>query len=277
MQVYLYLIRLEWRRMFTYRFEFWAELIFGILLKCTVVYFLWSTLYETLDSPLLKGIPFKYMLAYVLLSVSMKDMIIGKTVGILSDDIYQGSLNKYLIYPSSFVFQKLAAHLARTLFHFLQIPCFFIFLSFFFDHSLSWQRLALAFLPIILGACLYFMMNAILELSAFKWDSVWSLSVGLRFVSNFLGGISVPLALFPEEYRSLLIWTPFYYCAGYPLEILTGISNNPDQPISMELSSMLFQSLGQGTFFALIWFIFFSLMFHLVYLRCLRSYSGIGI
>ena len=127
MAVYLYLIKLELRKILTYRFEFWVELLVGISLKCAVVYFLWTTLFETLDAPFLKGIPFKLMLTYVILTVSMKEMIIGKTVGVLSDDIYQGSLNKYLIYPSSFVFQKLASHLARTLFYYLQLPIFFGF------------------------------------------------------------------------------------------------------------------------------------------------------
>ena len=276
MAVYLHIMGLEWRKILTYRAEFWVELFVGLSLKCIVVYFLWTTLFHTLAAPFVKGIPFGLMLGYAILTVSMKEMVIGKTVGVLSDEIYQGSLNKYLIYPTSFVFQKLASHLAKSLFYFAQLPIFFLFVEFFFDYSLRWINLLYGFLPIIVGACLYFMMNAILELSAFRWDTVWSLGVALRFVANFLGGASVPLALFPNPYQEILRYTPFYYCAGFPVEILTSFREGMEQSA---LRGAGLSSLSDGTAFVIgvLWLGFFTAVFHLLYRRCLKTYSGIGI
>ena len=59
-------------------------------------------------------------------------------------------------------------------------------------------------------------------LVAFWADNVWSLNVMLRFTSELLGGMMLPLSLFPQWAQDVLVWTPFPYLFYVPVMTLLG-------------------------------------------------------
>jgi ABC-2 type transport system permease protein len=86
------------------------------------------------------------------------------------------------------------------------------------------------------------------------------MSYALRLV---LSGMIAPIAMFPPAVQQVLQWLPFPYMLNFPVEILMGRVNTPEQ--------MLF---GFSIQFA--WVIVFAVAVTVVWKLAIRSYSAVG-
>jgi ABC-2 type transport system permease protein len=61
-----------------------------------------------------------------------------------------------------------------------------------------------------------------LQLVAFWADNCWSLLVAHRIVASLLGGLLLPLSLFPRWSQPALDALPFRYMFAFPVDVLLG-------------------------------------------------------
>ena len=116
---------------------------------------------------------------------------------------------------------------------------------------------------VALANLLGFLLRFTVMLVAFWADNVWSLNVMLRFLSELLGGLMLPLSLFPQWAQDVLMWTPFPYLFYVPVMTLLGEVGAAEWAFGM-LVTVVWTAVMAGVALAVWW-------------RGRLSYTGVGI
>lgn len=263
MQVYA----MELRKGITYRADFWVNFIGQTFSTIVISYFLWKSIFEYNQVTELNGYTLNKMVFYYLVVPLIFRVQQGEAIGSISKDIYEGGLNKFILYPINYYYYKIATYFANaTLFLGQLILIIFLYQFFIGDssvYSFNLSNSIMFFSALILGTLTYFALNSISELISFWADNIWSLGVIVRFFTNFLGGGMVPLAFFPEWGQTILKYTPFPYFISFPIKLLFG---------EVLLYEFFFNML-----ILTFWCAIFILISKFVWNRGKFAYTGVGI
>lgn len=258
---------IEIRKVLSYRVDFWMQFLANVLAQVAIAYFLWKAIYDYRGVDELGGYSFAAMMLYYLCVPLVNRMIRGPEMAFISQEIYDGTLNRYLIYPISFFGYKYVAHMAQSFIYALQflvgIGVYGLLFDIPPDVRLGWTSFVMGFGAGFIGSLLYFIFASILELVAFWADNVWSLLVMLRFFIHFFGGALIPLSLFPEWSRPILDILPFGYLASFPIRCFMGDLNWLDWT--------------KGLLIMTLWIIVLSRILWKVWHRGTLQYTGVGI
>lgn len=265
MKWFLEIFLMECKRVLSYRIDFWFQ--FGVVV-CTeigIAYFLWSSIFEHQNVVSIGGYTFEQMLVYYAMVPFVVRLVKSSDDFNISREIYEGGINKYLIYPISYTASKMIERAAFSTMAIAQMLIGLALLSFFIPitNYMTLQSFSLCLVFCAVSFVLYFLMSFFLEMFAFWFDSVWSLGVMLRFITMFLGGAMIPISLFPESIQSILVYTPFPYLFSTPMQVLMGQIGG--------------EQAAQGFIITCAWIAPMLLACRLVLSRGLRNYSGIGI
>lgn len=257
--------KLEAKKIFSYRVDFWAQFAVAAVVEVAIAYFLWKSIYDESATPIIGGYTFKQMLLYYIFVP-----LVGRIVRSQEDmgtarEIYDGSLTKFLIFPLSFLKYKYMQKIVYSGLSILQmlLALFVVQMLFSIDIPWSFQNFILGFASSLVSMLLFVSVGLCLELVAFWADTVWSLAVLLRFIAMFFGGALLPLSLFPEWSQRFLEMSPFPYMFSVPIRTFLG-----------ELS--LKQSLN-GILITTLWILPVLAIQYVVYRVGLKNYTGVGI
>jgi len=258
---------MELRKLFAYRVDFWFQFLGSTIINFIIAYFLWQAIFEAQGITSLKGMSFSYMIFYSLITPLISRLIGNEGFGDIASDIYHGSLNKYLLYPLSFLNYAYFAKSIKMLFGYLQVFIILVLYLFFFsipkEINFSAFNFILFVFNIFLAFNFFFLIGACIEMLAFWADNVWSLMVMLRVTVGLLGGLFFPLTLFPEKIVVILKFLPFPYLVFYPFKILVG-----------QLSPLIW---AKGMGILLVWTIFQLLFTKFIWAKGNHQYTGVGI
>jgi ABC-2 type transport system permease protein len=252
------------KRSFSYRVEFWLGLVGNVASQFAVAYFVWQSIFESQGVTTMKGFTFSTLMAYYLLAPMVERLVQGGDWGQISRDIYEGSLNRYLIYPVSFFGAKLMGHLANSTIGLAQMLVMFAVLwasgmaDFHFVPSLVLAAIGVMACAILVQ----FAIHACLEQLAFWADNVWSLLVMSRMILHLAGGALLPLTFFPKEVLAVFHFFPFRCFIDLPTRLLLGQSN--------------LQEAFEGMGLALVWAALLAGCAHWLWRRGMLRYSGAG-
>lgn len=268
LRLFFQIASMEARRRMSYRADFWISATVGVLASFGLAWFLWGAMFASADTDRIGGFSFEAMLLYYVVVILIAKVVRGYALDMqVSVDIYEGGLTRYLVFPTSYVPFKYAQHLGTLAPVVIQSVVFGAVFALTIgvpaDAQLSWWRLAACVLAVFVGNLLYFLMNLPLQSVSFWADNVWSLSVALRMTSNLLGGMLVPIALFPQWAQDALAWTPF------PLLF--------DAPARMLIGKMGFEELAHLLAVSLAWMSALVVVTHLIWRRGRLRYTGVGI
>lgn len=255
---------LELRRVFSYRADFWFVFALHTGSAVLAAYFVWDYIFHVRGVEQVGGYTFPTMMYYFLCVPLIQKLVTGHFQGFLSSEIYQGTLNKYLVYPISVMSYKYACHLAVAVVALCQlIFAILIYVVLIEGSQVNFPQLVVGIGTAFMVSYLFFQLAAIGEFVAFWADNVWSLSVMLRFCLAFLGGGMLPLTLFPEPAQSILRLLPFSLCYSFPLETIVG---------RMSMEGWFFNA-----FLFVIWSVFLTVLNRYILSKGLKQYSGVGI
>lgn len=216
----------ELRKLTAYRLDFWVNFLGQTFVALIIAYFLWVSIFNYAQTDLIKGHSIDYMIYYYLMVPLIFRIQQGPGIGFLSREIYDGGMNKYLLYPIDVFQYKAATYVANSVFFLMQL---FIVLTlyhlFFYNPQIFTFSLINIFFFLIsmtLAVFTFLYLFSISELMAFWFDNTWSLGVMLRFLVSFLGGALIPLAFFPDWAKKALMYTPFPYLIDFPMQCLSG-------------------------------------------------------
>jgi ABC-2 type transport system permease protein len=258
----------ESRKLMSYRVDFWLNAVVGFFAELGTAWFVWLAIFEARGAETIGGFRFDGMVLYYALAILLGKLVRGqeRAPG-MSQDIYDGSLSRYLLYPTGYFTIKYAEHLGSLVPALVQLVLFTAVYAGFLRAPagsaitpLSVLRCALA---VVLANLLWFSMLYPIHAIAFWADNVWSIRVMLRFVTEFLGGLLLPLALFPDWLETALAYLPFSYLFAFPVVTLLGLPS----PVSW------LQGMAVGT----VWTGALLVLGRQVWARGYRVYSGVGI
>ncbi|MGZ3735963.1 MAG: ABC transporter permease [Bdellovibrionota bacterium] len=260
-----HVLSIELKKAFSYRVAFWVQFLLGTGTELSVAYFLWRAIFENQHVTTMQGFTFHGILYYYLFASFAGKITRGADRGYLAQDIYDGSLTRYFLYPLSFLGFKFATHLTQQLLGVCQLVIALAFLTIAIggNHAVSPASFAAGCFTCLLTGYLHFNIMSCLEMVAFWQDVVWNLVVMLRFSMNFLGGALIPLVFFPAWGQHLVSLTPFPILVAFPARVFLGEVTLHEWVINVALLGF--------------WSVVFTFLAREVWLRGTRQYSGVGI
>ena len=255
--------KIETKRTLSYRVDFWLQFGVVLVVELSVAYFLWLNIYGDDKAQLIGGYTFNDMILYYLFVPFVGRIVRSDEAYSIARDIKEGGLNKFLVYPISFIQYKIIEKFVYSTLALMQMMLGLFIISFFFDFHFTIPSFLLGILAAYSSMILYSLMFSTLELVAFWAETVWSLGVMLRFIGMFFGGAFVPLSLFPDWGLKILYMTPFPYLFSNAIKTFMGQSST--------------QETLEGVLITLLWCIPVSLTAAILYRKGLKGYSGIGI
>ena len=102
-RLFLQIASMEARRRMSYRVDFWLSALVGFAAQFGVVYFLWQAMFEESGSTVMGGYTFDSMIFYYVVIFLFGKIVRGVEFdNHISQDIYEGGLNRYLVFPTSY-------------------------------------------------------------------------------------------------------------------------------------------------------------------------------
>jgi ABC-2 type transport system permease protein len=266
------LLSQDLKRTFSYRVNFWAQFAAQSAGEVAVAYFFWQAIFSqttggTADA-VIGGFRFLEMVQYYVLVSLFGRLIRGREGFLISAEIYEGGLTKYLVFPLNYHAVKFTEHISfiiLSLFQFaLGYVCFALFFldSFSMTAGLTWHGVLMGIFAAVTGSLFYFLLTFAIEALALFADNVWSLSVMFRLITNFLGGLYLPLSLFPGWAQEGLRWSPFPNLGFATVQLFLG---------RWSVSEFFF---SQAVL--LFWSVIAACVLYLIWRRGLKTYTGVG-
>ena len=220
-------VSVETRKLMSYRADFWIHTVVAFSAELLIAYSLWQAVFAATGRQRIGGFTFGGMVFYYVAAILVGRLVRGQERQISSaQDIYDGSLSRYLVYPAPYLGMKYAEHLGALLPALLQVLLFGVAAALVLpappDTTVSIGSLAMAAVSVALANLLWFLIRYPIQAVAFWADNVWTLNVMVRFASEMLGGLLLPLSLFPEPLQKILLLSPFPYLFYCPVMTLLG-------------------------------------------------------
>jgi ABC-2 type transport system permease protein len=224
-------------------------------------------IYESQGASTIGGYTFGGMMLYYLLVSLVGQIGANMTFGSVSEEIYGGGLNKYLVYPASFLSFKYATSLANSLIALGQLVIIMVGVVYYFgvppEIPMTIGTILLGVATAFYAGILTFIFIATLEMVAFWIDTVWSLNVMLVMCSRILGGGALPLALFPDWLQAILHYLPFPYLMSFPILTVMG--------------KVTPAAWVEGMIITTVWMVILTTCNRLVWWRGNLRYTGVGV
>lgn len=260
-----YVSAMELRKILAYRSDFWITFIGQTLIQVLIARALWQSIFEANGATEMNGFTLPMMTLYFLIVPIGSKMLMGENVGFISREIYEGTFNRYLIYPLSFFQYKTLTYLTYSAFYGLQLILIYSL------YNLTQSGInGEMFLDLVTGVGVfliasfaYCMMAMVIELISLWADNIWSLMVMARFGASFLGGGFIPINFFPEWMQGILKFLPFQYFISFPVRTVMGM--------------VTAEEMYQGLFFLVLWAGIFMGMANLIWMKGQKKYNGVGI
>lgn len=266
-RVFLHVLSVELRTQLSYRADFWINAFAGFLAEFGVTWFVWAAVFAESGKTVIGGYTFDGMVLYFLAAVLLEKVVAGREFqGMVSTDIYEGTLNRYLVFPASYTAFKYAQRLGYLGVAFAQLLIFGCAALLFLDlprAAITPASVAMTAVMTVGASLVYFLVDNIIQYIAFWADNVWSLEVAKRWLVMILGGQMAPLSVFPEKVRMVLEYLPFRFFCEFPARVLLG--------------EIAFVGWVQGLALMAIWGLLAWVAGRLLWHRGQLQYTGVGI
>lgn len=265
--LFLRVVSLEARTRMSYRVDFWLNAVVAFAAQLGVLWFLWAAIFAGSGEAAIGGYTLQGMVVYYLAAILLGKMIRGREFEtFIAQDIYEGGLNRYLVFPARYFPFKYAQHIGRMAPQAVQVLLFTILVLFVVDLPPEMRptlpAVARTLVAVALANLLHFVLSFPVQCVAFWADNVWSLEVAKRLVVTLLGGAMVPLTVFPHRAQEVLYVLPFRLFADVPVRTLLGEIGTREWAFHMVSG--------------LAWCVWFGLVARLVWGRGSLQYTGIG-
>lgn len=250
-----------------YPWGFWGSLLAELFIIGGMNWFLWNAVVDARGGVGFEGYSTITLVLYTMItSILRKVQMNSDQFAGMADDIYTGALNKYLVYPVPYYGFRFATHLGSSLMSFAQsilALALFWFVVAKDSQALPGLTAIVQFVSLVfLSIGLRFVINSVIQITAFWFDQIWALMVLFSFLLALLGGQLIPLSLYPAWAQSILSYTPFPVLAALPAEALLG----------KLLWADYFWGFGVGIFWAVVFYFIGQVVFRFG----IKNYSGIG-
>ena len=267
MKKYWHVLNVGIQNNLTYRFNFLARAIFGLVPLVATLY-VWRTIYsEKTQGSQVGSYTLAEMISYYLL-VTVVDALtaVNEDDWQIAADIKDGNISQFLLKPINYMLFRLCLFFSGRLTYLavatLPLVLFVACLHHYFTLPATGLTLALFLLSVCLTALLQFFMSYAMAMLAF-WVLEVSTFIFILFAFEYIAsGHMFPLDILPHGFSQALFYTPFPYQLYFPVAIYMGKVTGTD----------LLRGLLMQATWVLLAYGFAQWMWH----RGIRKYSAVG-
>ena|SRR3989442_5248471 len=267
MKKYLHVLNIGIQNNLTYRFNFLARTVFGLIPLIAVLY-MWKTIYTGKGAGSMVG---SYSLAemisyYLLVTVVDALTAVNEDDWQIAADIKDGNISQFLLKPIDYLAYRLCLFLAGRLTYLAlaaaPLALFILYLRQYFVLPASWTAFGFFLASTVLTALLQFFISYSLAMLAF-WVLEVSTFIFIVFAFEYIAsGHLFPLDILPRGLEQALYFTPFPYQLYFPVSIYMG------KTVGTELA--------RGLAIQAAWVVTAYLLARFAWSRGIRKYSAVG-
>src|SRR2546421_2330333 len=227
MKKYWHVLNVGIQNNLTYRFNFLARTIVGLIPLIAMLY-VWKTIYQGKKPGDTVGeYTLAQMISYYLLATIVDALTaVNEDDWQIAGDIKDGNISQFLLKPIDYLWYRFwlflsgrAAYLAVAA---LPLTLFILSLSKYFVLPASWLSLWLFLLATLGTALLQFFTSYTMAMLAF-WVLEVSTFIFILFAFEYIAsGHLFPLDILPHGLQQALFFTPFPYQLYFPISIYMG-------------------------------------------------------
>src|SRR5258707_2381888 len=227
MNKYWHVIGIGIQNNLTYRFNFLARTVFGLIPLIAVI-FVWRTIYEgKAPGSLVGAYTLAQMISYYLLT-SVVDALtaVNEDYWQIAADIKDGNISQFLRKPIDCLVYRLCLFLSGRVTYLavavLPLAIFILCLHKFFVLPPDWITFGCFLFSVFLTALLQFFTSYAMAMLAF-WVLEVSTFIFILFAFEYIAsGHLFPLDILPPALERVLAFTPFPYQMYFPTSIYMG-------------------------------------------------------
>jgi len=233
----------------------WSSAFIAIIIF--IFFNLWTVIFGS--NQYIAGFTIVMMLWYLV----MTESIVTAQSQVLEDigeEMITGNIANYLNKPYSYIFYKYSYSIGRSIIKFLItfIMCGIVVFLLLGPLNINLIYIPCILLIVLLAMTLNFVIMAFLGVFAFWLEDAKGLEFLYSKIVFTLGGMLVPLDIFPQWLHTICLYLPFSYIAYYPAKLFVGFG-----------FILFFQIL----IVEIAWIAAFALLTALVYKYCIRRVS----
>ncbi len=268
LRLYLSVAGMQARKLMSYRGDFWINSLLGFLAQIGIIYALWRALFLEAGATEIAGRTLAGTMLYYVMVLLISKVVRGNDNDHgIAEEIYSGGLTRFRLYPVNYFGFKFAQRLGEQAPALVQALAFGAIVPFLLPHAaetrMTVASVSLGILAMMAASTLHYFLYLPVHAVAFWADEVWGLNVLVRMTAGFLGGLMLPLTVFPEWLRDIVQWTPFPYLFAWPVETMLGTGK----------AGPFLPSLAM----CLAWTVALHLVARAVWRKGDREYAGVGI
>lgn len=267
MKKYWHVLNIGIQNNLTYRFNFLARTIFGLIPLIAILY-VWRKIYAGKGPGSSVGTyTLAQMISYYLL-VTIVDALtaVNEDDWQIAADIKDGNISQFLLKPIDYLIYRFclflsgrATYIAVTA---IPLAIFILCLSKYFVLPPNWTALGCFLISVIMTAMLQFFTSYAMAMLAF-WVLEVSTFIFILFAFEYIAsGHLFPLDILPKGLEQVLYYTPFPYQLYFPVSVYMGKSAGPEL-----IRGLLIQASWVG-------FAYFAARF--AWNRGIKKYSAVG-
>jgi ABC-2 type transport system permease protein len=249
LEPYLEFAKKAFARESTYRFEVITE-IGSVLLRVYIMRSLWTALYAQNAAP--ENIPLDAMITYSTVALMMSLILEVDGTRMIRTKLREGSIATDFMKPIFVPLYFFSDGIGQTAFHALLILPSLLFALLFVHVNVPGPAALAAFaMALVLGYFVNFFLNFIMNAVAFWTMETFAVQLMVRWASDLLSGLVLPLTFFPGALGTIVQALPFAAIYWTPLRIYIGELPPSGWPLALATQAMwivIFGALG-----AVIW------------------------
>ena len=267
MNKYWHVVNIGIQNNLTYRFNFLARSLFGLVPLIAVLY-LWNTIYAGKGSAAVVGAyTLAQMISYYLLTTLVDALTaVNEDDWQIAADIKDGNISQFLLKPIDYLLYRLCLFGSGRLTYLavaaVPLALFVFCLRRYFVLPPDWTTFGFFLVSTLLTALLQFFMSYTMAMLAF-WVLEVSTFIFILFAFEYIAsGHLFPLDILPQGIAQVLSFTPFPYQLYFPISVYMGKVAGAD--------------LWQGMLLQLAWVVAAYGLARLMWNRGIRKYSAVG-
>jgi ABC-2 type transport system permease protein len=267
MKKYWHVINIGIQNNLTYRFNFLARALFG-LIPLIAILSVWRTIYAGKGPHGLVGTySLAQMISYYLMTTVVDALTaVNEDDWQIASDIRDGNISQFLLKPIDYLYYRICLFFSGRLTYLsvaaLPLAGFIFLMRDYFVLARSWSDLGLFMFSVGLTAMLQFFLSYTMAMLAF-WVLEVSTFIFILYAFEYIAsGHLFPLDILPPGIQQVLVYTPFPYQLYFPISVYMGNLNE----------YQLWRGFGLQAF----WVFSAWLLARFAWSRGIRKYSAVG-
>ncbi|MBQ9898338.1 MAG: ABC-2 family transporter protein [Ruminococcus sp.] len=197
-------------------------MVIGNLLYLTLVYFLWKSIYASAGTETVNGMTFSDTLIYLVLATALFNFMEMYTVWEIGRSFQSGKIVLDLIKPMkyhSYLFWSYSGSFVVQFFATF-LPTFIIVALLTGGAVPIGMNLLWFVLSVVLAVTINFSIDFIVGTVCLYTESIWGINIMKQVIVLLLSGATIPIAFFPEPFKTITMYLPFQSIYNSPLTLL---------------------------------------------------------